>query len=161
MGRYCPHSTWVETLAHRERALAKRHACDHEKWSMYTRSLPDLHVGDQVYIKDLVGTHRRRCERTGTVVEVKQFHQYVVKIDGSGHLKLRNRQCLRRFTPLNTQPQEEESLSPAMLAEQPNGPQHVLHPTASRNQPMMEHLPLPVFLPLKSYVHLSAPPLKN
>ena len=99
MGRYCPHSTWVETLAHREQALAKRHSREHEKWEQHTKVLPPLRVGDHVYVQNLTGNHPRRWERTGSVVEVKQHHQYVVKIDGSGRLTLRNRQHLRKFTP--------------------------------------------------------------
>ena len=99
MGRYCPHSTWTETLANREKALAKRHSREHEKWVQHTRSLPPLRVGDYVYVQNLVGNHPRRWERTGTVVEVRQFHQYVIKIDGSGRLTLRNRQHLRKFIP--------------------------------------------------------------
>ena len=91
----------------------------------------DLHVGDQVYIQNLVGNHPRRWECTGTAVEVKQFHQYVVNIDGSGRLTLRNRQHLRRFTPFNTETQDLESLPPATPAEQSNRPRQVLHPTAS------------------------------
>ena len=113
MGRYCPHVTWVETLANREKALAKRHSREQEKWSEHTKALPVLTVGDNVYIQNLVGNHPRRRERTGVIVEVRQFHQYVVKIDGSGRLTLRNRQHLRKFIPFN-QPRDAviESLSP-------------------------------------------------
>ncbi|RUS68758.1 hypothetical protein EGW08_023480 [Elysia chlorotica] len=99
MGRYCPHTTWTETLAHREKALAKRHAREHEKWSQHTRLLQPLKVGDRVYIQNLIGNHPRKWERTGVVVETRQFHQYVVRIDGSGRVTLRNRQHLRKFTP--------------------------------------------------------------
>ncbi|KAK3701025.1 hypothetical protein RRG08_063278 [Elysia crispata] len=40
MGRYCPHNTWQETF--REKALARRHSREHEKWSDYTLMLPPL-----------------------------------------------------------------------------------------------------------------------
>ena len=99
MGKYCPHPTWTETLANREKALAKRHTREREKWEEHTRALPPLCVGDNVYVQNLVGNHPRRWERTGVVVEVKQHHQYVVKFNGSGRLTLRNRQHLRKFTP--------------------------------------------------------------
>lgn len=99
MGRFCPHNTWQETLAFRERALAKRHSREHEKWSEHTRMLTPLRVGDHVYIQNLVGNHPRKWERTGVVVEVRQFHQYVVRVDGSGRVTLRNRQHLRKFKP--------------------------------------------------------------
>ena len=104
MGRYCPHTTWKELLAHREKALAKRHAREHERWSEYTRLLQPLKVGDRVYIQNLVGNHPRKWERTGVVVETRQFHQYVVCIDGSGRVTLRNRQHLRKFTPFHKSP---------------------------------------------------------
>merc|ERR1712237_6829 len=48
MGRYCPHTTWTETLAHREQALAKRHSREHEKWDQHTKALPPLRIGDHV-----------------------------------------------------------------------------------------------------------------
>ena len=86
IGRYCPHSTWKEMLAHREKALAKRHAREHERWSEHTKLLQPLKVGDRVYIQNLVGNHPRKWERTGVVVETRQFHQYVVRIDGSGNI---------------------------------------------------------------------------
>ncbi|RUS75665.1 hypothetical protein EGW08_016559 [Elysia chlorotica] len=47
MGRYCPHTTWTETLAHREKALAKCHAREHEKWPQHIRLLQPLKVGDR------------------------------------------------------------------------------------------------------------------
>ena len=106
MGRYCPHPTWTETLINRERAMAKRHNREHEKWQEHTRALPPLRVGDNVYVQNLVGNHPKRWERTGIVVEVRQFHQYVVKLDGSGRLTLRNRQHLRKFTPFNKRNRE-------------------------------------------------------
>ena len=94
MGRYCPHSTWKEIFAHQEKALAKRHAREHERWSEHTKLLQPLKVGGKVYIQNLVGNHPRKWERTGVVVETRQFHQYVVRIDGSGRVTLRNRQHL-------------------------------------------------------------------
>ena len=109
MGRYCPHSTWQETRINREKALAKRHSREHEKWSEHTHLLPPLKVGDHVYVQNLLGNHPRRWERTGVVVEVRQFHQYVVKIDGSGRVTLRNRQHLRKFTPF------KQSLSDSVI----------------------------------------------
>ena len=87
---------------HREQALAKRHSLEHEKWTQHTRALSPLSVGDHVYLQNLTGNHPKRWERTGTVVEVRQFHQYVIKVDGSGRLTLRNRQHLRKFTPFKT-----------------------------------------------------------
>ena len=99
LGRYCPHPTWRETLISREKALSLRHAREQEKWSAHTRPLPPLSAGDHVYLQNLVGNHPKRWERTGVVVEVRQFHQYIIRVDGSGRVTLRNRQHLRKFTP--------------------------------------------------------------
>ena len=107
MGRYCPHPTWKETLVHREQALAKRHSREHEKWQQHTKALPALQVGDHVYLQNLTGNHPRRWERTGIVDEVRQFHQYVVKVEGSGRLTIRNRQHLRKFTPFHAETRDE------------------------------------------------------
>ena len=101
LGRYCPHPTWQDTLQNRERALARRHSREHEKWDEHTKQLPPLKVGDTVYIQNLVGNHPRRWERTGVVVEVRQYHQYVVRVDGSGRVTLRNRQHLPKYTPFH------------------------------------------------------------
>ena len=123
MGRYCPHTTWKEILAHREKALAKRHAREHERWSEHTRLLQPLKVEDRVYIQDLVGNYPRKWERTGVVVETRQFHQYVVRIDGSGRVTLRNRQHLRKFTPFHKSPDTvvKELTAP------PPPPSHIVH----------------------------------
>ena len=102
MGRYTPHETWTELLSHREFALARRHSRDHERWNEHTHRLPPLQVGDHVYVQNLVGNHPRRWERTGTVVEVRQYHQYVIRVDGTGRVTIRNRQHLRKFTPFHT-----------------------------------------------------------
>ena len=101
MGRYTPHETWTELLSHREFALARRHSRDHERCE-HTHRLPPLQVGDHVYVQNLVGNHPRRWERTGTVVEVRQYHQYVIRIDDTGRVTIRNGQHLRKFTPFHT-----------------------------------------------------------
>ena len=49
-----------------------------------------------------MGNQPLRWERTGVVIEVKPFNQYVVRLDGSGRVTLRNRKHLRKFTPFIT-----------------------------------------------------------
>ena len=86
-----------------------------------------------MYIQNLTGNHPQRWERTGTVVEVRQFHQYVIKVDGSGRITLRNRQHLRKFTPYNAARDKViESFIP-LAVEQPS----------SSQQPSKSTLPLP------------------
>ena len=51
-------------------------------------------------VQNQVGPHPTKWDKTGVVVEVKQFDQYVIKIDGSGRTSLRNRKFLRKFEPV-------------------------------------------------------------
>ncbi|KAK7088249.1 hypothetical protein V1264_022185 [Littorina saxatilis] len=90
-GNYQPHRTWRETLAARESALRNRHMQNWERWSERTKRLPPLKVGDYVRVQNQVGPHPLKWDKTGTVIEVRQFDQYVVKVDGSGRVTLRNR----------------------------------------------------------------------
>ncbi|MEW8309573.1 MAG: DDE-type integrase/transposase/recombinase [Candidatus Thiodiazotropha endolucinida] len=99
-GRYQPHMTWRETLMSREEALRKRHMLSGERLAQHTKRLPPLRVGDHVRVQNQIGPHPLKWDRTGTVVEVRQFDQYVIKIDGSGRVTLRNRQFLRKYVPV-------------------------------------------------------------
>ena len=104
IGKYTPHETWRELMDHREKAMAKRHSLGHEQWSEHVRKLPDLKIGDHVYVQNQNGNNPRRWERTGLIVEVLQHDQYRVKVDGSGRVTLRNRKFLRKFTPFISDP---------------------------------------------------------
>ena len=99
-GKYQPHTTWRETLTAREDALRKRHVRMTDTWTEHTRRLPPLRVGDHVRIQNQTGPHPTKWDRTGTIIEVRQFDQYVVKVDGSGRVTLRNRKFLRKFVPV-------------------------------------------------------------
>ena len=114
-GKYKPRDQWLHILEKREEALKKRHMKCHKRWSEHTSKLPPLKVGDNVFIQNQVGNHPRRWDTSGTVVEVKQFNQYLVKKDGSGRLTLRNRKFLRKFTPYNKSLDLSITRSPALL----------------------------------------------
>ena len=60
-----------------------------------TRELPQLQVGDKVFVQNQVGDTPTKWDLTGTVKEVRQFDQYVIKLDHSGNETLRNRKYLR------------------------------------------------------------------
>lgn len=98
-GKYEPHPTWRTTLQAREEALRNRHMKLHERLSEHTRPLSPLKVGDTVRIQNQVGPHPTKWDKTGIIVEVKQFDQYVVRVDGSGRVTLRNRKFLRKYVP--------------------------------------------------------------
>ena len=103
-GRYKPHPTWQDTLATRENALRNRHMRCEERLSLHTRRLPPLTVGNHVRIQNQIGQHPSKWDKTGVVVEVKQFDQYRIRVDGSGRLTLRNRKFLRSYTPVHIKP---------------------------------------------------------
>ena len=97
-GKYNPHNTLKELLQHRELALAKRHVAHHQAWSEHTTKLEKLTVGDKVFVQSPVGPNPKRWERTGTIIESKDYDQYVIKIDGTGRSTIRNRKFLRRLS---------------------------------------------------------------
>ena len=99
-GKYLPHPTWQDTLQKREDALRTRHFKIAERLSLGTRHIPPLRVGDHVRLQNQIGPNPRKWDKTGRVVEVKQHDQYVVRVDGSGRVTLRNRKFLRQFTPV-------------------------------------------------------------
>ena len=99
-GKFNPHNTWTELLDHREKAMAQRHVAHHETWSEHTKILPALAIGTKVHIQNQVGNYPRRWERSGTIVETRDNDQYLVKVDGTGRLTLRNRKFLRSYKPI-------------------------------------------------------------
>ena len=99
-GKYKPHETWCETLKLRESALQHRHMRSQDRLSEHTRRLHPLKVSDHVRIQNQTGNYPLKWDRTGVVVEVRQFDQYVVKVDGSNRTTLRNRKFLRKFHPV-------------------------------------------------------------
>ena len=71
-----------------------------ERWSEHTQHLYPLKVGDTVRIQNQRGPFPTKWDKTGCVVEVRQFDQYVVRVDGSGRVMLRNRKFLRKYMPI-------------------------------------------------------------
>ena len=79
----------------RDAAMARRHAKRGQDLEEHTRKLRPLKIGEVVSIQDQKGNNSKRWNCTGTIVEVKEFDQYVIKVDGSGRLTVRNRKFLR------------------------------------------------------------------
>ena len=99
-GRYLPHPAWRETLAAREEALRNRHQKVCERLTEHTQHLPPLKIGDCVRVQNQRGPHPTKWDKTGIVTEIRQFDQYIVRIDGSGRATLRNRKFLRKYVPV-------------------------------------------------------------
>ena len=145
-GHYNPHNTWRELLDHREHAMARRHIAGREQWGAHTKSLAKLVQGDNVFLQNLVGNHPRRWERTGKVVECKEYDQYLVKVDGTGRATLRNRKHLRKFQPIPKHPR-----LPTMLPGLPTtsatpgrvSPTPALPPPGPMSTPPQTEMPMP------------------
>ena len=73
-----------------------------EQWTEHIKQLPPLRVGDHTCIQNQTGP--TKWDKTGIVIEVRQFDQYNVRIDGSGWVTLRNRKFLQQYIPVQTQP---------------------------------------------------------
>ena len=80
-------------------ALRNRHMKADERWSEHTRRLPPLAVGDAVRIQSQIDAHPKRWDKTGRIIEVRQYDQYGIRVDGSGRVTLRNPTTLRHYTP--------------------------------------------------------------
>ena len=136
-GRYKPHKTWRETLLAREEALRNRHMRAMERWSEHTKRLSPLKIGDAVRIQNQTGQFPNKWDKTGRVVEVKQFDQYVVRVDGSGRVTLRNRKFLRKYVPVHstTLPSNDlQSLIP-QSSYKPTSLKSGIQPSAGKSHP--------------------------
>ena len=81
--------------------LKNHHMRGAEGWSEHTKRLLPLVVGDHVRIQNQTGLHPLKWDKTGVVVEVRQFDQYIVRVDGSGRFTLRNRKFLSKYIPVH------------------------------------------------------------
>ena len=88
---------WRDAWAAKEYAIRARYARTYEALNEHSRHLPSLRHGDRVNVQNQVGHHPTKWDRSGTVVECRPHDQYIVKLDGTGRLSLRNRRFLRRF----------------------------------------------------------------
>ena len=93
-------SEWQKLLESRDLALARRHAKRGQDLEEHTRKLRQLEVGEVVAVQNQKGNKPTRWDHTGTIVEVRPNDQYVVKVDGSGRLTVRNRKFLKPIKPV-------------------------------------------------------------
>ena len=111
--RYKPQPEWIMLREDREKALAKRAVTNMERLDKNCRVLAKLAVGDSVLVQNQVGNHPSRWDITGVVVEVKDHDQYIVKVDGSGRMTIRNRKFLKKIIPYSMTKHFKTSDSPA------------------------------------------------
>ena len=125
-GHYKPHDTWKETLKQRESALRNRHMKIAERLTEHTQRLPPLCVGDFVRIQNQTGRHPIKWDRTGRVIEVCQYDQYAIRVDGSGRITMRNRKFLRQYTPIYL-PQARHTIDTDFRSPLTHVPQPIRH----------------------------------
>ena len=92
---------WRNMWAKREDTLRHRLTKQTENLRMNVKHLPPLQEGDHCHIQNQTGRFSRKWDKTGVVIQVKGNDQYVIKVDGTGRLSLRNRKYLRKFQPLH------------------------------------------------------------
>ena len=86
---------WGKVITSHQKARGS-HLSEHQgRLNEHTRRLQQLHVGDKVFIQNQVGPAPTKWDHTGVIIEVRQFDQYMVKMDHSGRHSLRNRKYLR------------------------------------------------------------------
>ena len=58
-------------------------------------------MGDYFRIQNQVGNHPNKWDKTGGVIEVRQYHQYVISVGVFSMIILWNHKFLWKFTPMH------------------------------------------------------------
>jgi len=140
---------WRDAWASKEDALRTRYARTYEALGEHSRPLPPLQPGDRVYLQNQVGNFPKKWDRSGTILESRDHDQYVIKVDGTGRLTLRNRRFLRRLVPhgptiadTHTTPVTSTPVTGPLTAEVPQS--SCAHPITSETcAPAAEPAPTP------------------
>ena len=107
------HNQWHKAWSAKEEAIRSRlvHSC--EKLESGSKELPRLHIGDHVFIQNQdKGSQRpNKWDKQGKVIMAKGNDQYLVKVNGTGRLTLRNRRFLRKFQ-LRSPIVEDDAIQP-------------------------------------------------
>lgn len=138
--QFQPRAEWILTAEQREIALAQRHAKQGQVLAEHTKTLEPLQIGDTVLVQNQTGLRHKKWDKSGVVVEVLEFDQYRIRMDGTGRPTLRNRRFLRPITPYQTplmSSNTRQTVPPAPLtAAMPSTA--VALPDASPEQPPVE-----------------------
>ena len=74
---------WTKAWEEKEIALRTRYQGSQKRLAEHSKALPNLEVGEKVSIQNQTGSKPTKWDRTGTVLEVRDFNKYIVKVDGS------------------------------------------------------------------------------
>ena len=133
------HPRWHEAWKAKELALKHRFTRSMERLEEHTRPLQPLAIGDRVFVQNQIGHSPKKWDRTGMVVDTQANDQYLIKIDGSGRLTLRNRRFLRLFKQFSTEiipPQLPPVMPASSLPDTTPAPEaHPVLPTSTTPAP--------------------------
>ena len=137
-GQWSPSEVWVDCREKRELAMRTRIMRGVERWSEHTRDLPALTPGTKVLIQNQYGAGKisKKWDKSGMILENLGFNKYRVKVDGSGRVTERNRQFLKKFTPV----------TPTLPGPSPNA--SYCEPYVNPTPPTSDLTPQPVFDPI-------------
>ena len=160
--------SWTRAWEEKEIGLRSRYQACESRLSEHSKSLPPLQSGDRVSIQNQTGHKPNKWDRTGMVIEVRDFDKYIVKVDGSGRLTLRSRRFLKklfidkglyRTTTLYTPRSTPVSTTPAksnLMANTPINPPN--EPLTVRDPPSTSTSPASTYPSSDSQEHPAAEP---
>ena len=91
------------------------------------------------------GKIAKKWDKTGLVLENLGYNKYRIKVDGSGRVTDRNRQYLRKFTPVTSSlpgPSPERHDIPEPVAEPAYQPVTIPEPVVQPQQPVVPDIPV-------------------
>ena len=106
---FCQRTEWIMLREERENALSEKYGKIKNDLERKTRRLKELMVGDIVQVQNQRGTEPLRWKKSGIIVEKREHDQYVVRMDGSGRMTLRNRKFIRGIEPLHDRDRMEDA----------------------------------------------------
>ena len=87
---------WAQHLREREKVLSVSNELTKSKYDVQAREKETLVKGHNVLCQNV---RTKKWDRSGVIVEVGDYRQYLVKMDGSGRISLRNRRHLQKLAP--------------------------------------------------------------
>ena len=130
---------WREIAEGREKSAVRKLAQDCESYNEKKKPLSPLSVGDYVSVQNGVGTNPRRWDRTARIVERLDHRQYMLRLDGSGRVVVRNRIHLKKIVPPTRDMSAYDVGLPVGGAEpEPLGEQPLLIPGGTRDAAVID-----------------------
>lgn len=152
-GKYVPHNYWSDILENRARELSDRGRAENAKWTEHSRPLSQLKAGDAVRLQNQSGPFPTKWDKTGVVLESRQFHQYLVKVHGSGKATLRNRKYLRKYDATQVTDTRQVDIGPIRLTMPSNRQEPPPQPQEQPPQPLeppRPHIETPTTPPVET-----------